>query len=186
MEEGAGLLGGRDVADALDDILGGTSDATDLEEIEVRLQELTSKDLDRLGECSGVEHCLTFVASRHIFDKVADFILETKIEHTISLIKNEELDAVEGDALAVEHVLETTRSGDDEVATEEKLSGLSIEIDTTIDDLRTDVSLEGELAGFVVDLEGKFTGRCKDDGVRKRETTTSMADTRFQDVVNDG
>lgn len=88
--------------------------------------------------------------------------LETHVQHTISLIENEVLDVAKRDASTLNQVDETTRGGNEEIATTLDLAKLGADIGTTVDDTWANPRSVGELAGLLVNLGNQLTGRSKD------------------------
>ena len=106
-----------DVFDLLGDVLGGGANTTDGQE-DVVLQKISSKHLDVAGEGGGEHESLTVLNAWHILtlNNTSDLRLETHVQHTISLIKNQVLDVAQGDTATLNQVDETTRGSNKEIA----------------------------------------------------------------------
>merc|ERR1711963_880973 len=153
--------------DALANRFGGRTHTTHLQK-DIILQEISSQLLNLSGEGSAEHQSLALRAVRHVlvFDDVADLRFETHIQHAISLIHHKEADFREGDTSTLEHVVEATGGGDDDVAALLQLAELRTDIRTTIGDAATERRTVAELAGFKMNLLRQFASGRHNQGDR--------------------
>jgi hypothetical protein len=108
--------------------------------------------------------------------------LETHVQHTISLVKNQVLDVSQGDAATLDKIDETTWGSDEEITSTLDLAELRSNIGTTIDNAGANPGSVGKLAGLVEDLGDQLTSGSKDQGGRislaLAEVSTSSGDGR--------
>lgn len=153
------------VLNLLGDVLRGGTNTSDRQE-DVVLQEVASEHLDVAWE-GGTEHeSLAVLDVGHVLtlNNAANLRLETHVQHAISLIEDEELDVLEGDAATLDEIDETTWSSDEKIATTLHLAELGTDIGTTVDDTWLDPGSVGKLASLVVNLGDQLTGWCQDEG----------------------
>jgi hypothetical protein len=163
IQEDRTLVNVLDVLNLLGNVLRSRTDTTDRKE-DVVLQEVAGKHLNVAGE-SGREHeCLAGSGRRHVLalNNAANLRLETHVQHAVSLVKNQVLDAGEGDTAALDQVDQTTRSSDEKITAALDLAKLGTNVGTTVNDTRADPRAVGELAGLVENLGDQLTGRSKD------------------------
>jgi hypothetical protein len=159
IKEDRALVGVLNVLDLLSDVLRSGTDTTDRKE-DVVLQEIAGKHLNVAGE-GGREHESLAVLNRgHVLtlNNAANLRLETHVQHAISLIEDEVLDVLQGDAATLDQIDETTRGSNEQIAAALDLAKLGANVGTTVDDTRTDPRTVGELAGLVEDLGHQLTG----------------------------
>lgn len=163
------LVGILDVLDLLCDVLGSGTDTTDGQE-DVLLQEVLGKHLDVPREGGGEHERLTLVNAGHVLllDDPTNLGLETHVQHAVSLIENEEANVGETDATALDEVDETARGGAKQIAATLDQTELAVNIGATVDDGRANPRAICELAGLVVNLVDKLTGRRKNESGRVR------------------
>lgn len=82
---------------------------------------------------------------------------EAHAEHSISLVENEELHVGEIEGAVLDKMLQTSRSGDKNVAAFPELAQLVTDNSSTVDNDRLEDGIVGEFAGFVVDLNGQLS-----------------------------
>jgi hypothetical protein len=85
--------------------------------------------------------------------------LETHVQHAVSLVENQVLDVDEGDTATLDQVDQTTGSSDQEIAATLDLAQLRANVGTTVHNAGADPRTVGKLAGLVVNLGDKLTGR---------------------------
>lgn len=146
------------VLDLLGDVLRSGTDTANGQE-NVVVQEVAGQHLDVAGEGGRKHESLAAVSGGHVLalDDAADLGLETHVKHAVSLVENQVLDVLEGDAATLDQVDKTTRSGDEQVTATLDLAELGANVGTTVDDARADPRAVGELAGLVEDLGDKLT-----------------------------
>ncbi|MGA1583803.1 MAG: hypothetical protein ACO4CH_11175, partial [Saprospiraceae bacterium] len=112
-------------------------------------------------------HRLAIVAEGHalLLDDATDLRLEAHVQHAISLIEDEELDGLHGNATTLNEIDETAGSGDEHIATALDLAELIPDVGTTVDDDGSNAGGVGETLGLFVDLARQLTGRGEDEGV---------------------
>merc|ERR1711963_277185 len=147
--------------DALANRLGGRTHTT-------HLQKISSQLLNLSGEGCTEHQGLALRAVRHVlvFNDVTDLRFETHIQHAISLIHHKEADFREGDTSTLEHVVEASGGGDDDVAALLQLTKLRADIRTTIGDAATERRAVAELAGFKMNLLRQFASGRHNQGDR--------------------
>ena len=154
---------GNDLDDLGDAVVGGQVHGTDVDLDEVVL-EVLGESADLLGPGSGPHASLTVRAN--LADDLADLRLETHVEHTISLVENEVGNAAKVGLSRLEHVDQTTRSGNTHLDTASEISDLLTLGDTTVDTGVANARRFAELVNFGLNLDSEFTsgGEDKDDG----------------------
>lgn len=123
--------------------------------------EILSESANLLGPGSGPHASLTVRAN--LADDLADLRLETHVEHTISLIENEVSNAAKVGLAGLEHVNQTTGSGNTHFDTTSEISDLLTLGDTTVDTGVADARRLAELVNFGLNLDGEFTSRGEDE-----------------------
>ena len=88
---------------------------------------------------------------------------EAHVEHSISLVQNEELDVGEVEVAVLDKVLQTPRRGHQDVAAALQLVQLVADDSSAVNNDRLENRVVGELAGLVVDLDGQLASRSYDD-----------------------
>ena len=95
-------------------------------------------------------------------------------EHPVGLIENEVLTASKTNVALLNDVDQATRSGDEDVAAETKLVDLlAVVLTTAVENGRDEVRAIAELASLLMDLDGQFARRRKNQG-RREETSASL------------
>ena len=164
-----------DVLNGLGNVLTGRTDAADGEE-DVLTHEVTRETLDVGGEGCREHHRLTIVAEGHalLLDDATDLRLEAHVQHAISLIEDEELDGLHGNATTLDEIDETAGSSDEHIATALDLAELIPDVGTTVDDDGSNAGGVGETLGLFVDLARELTGGGEDEGVGVATTATGV------------
>ena len=164
-----------DVLNGLGNVLAGRTDTADGEE-DVLTHEVTGETLDVGGEGCREHHRLTIVAKGHalLLDDATDLRLEAHVQHAISLIEDEELDGLHGNATTLDEIDETAGSSDEHVAAALDLAKLIPDVGTTVDDDGSNTGGVGEALGLFVDLARKLTGGGEDEGVGVATTATGV------------
>ena len=105
IKQDAALVIVFDIFNFLGDVLAGAPNTTNAQE-DVVLQEVLSEHLNVTGEGGAKHEGLTLGSPRHIFalDNTSDLGLETHVQHTIGLIKDQVLDVSEADPSALDEV----------------------------------------------------------------------------------
>jgi hypothetical protein len=125
--------------------------------------EVLSKTEDFRGHGGGEEGNLDITG-----DQLEDFLnlfLETSSEHFISFIQNEELKMVSVQETSLEHVVDSTRSTDDDVNTFLELLSFVHKVGTTSTEVDLDVKVFTEAHYDSLDLLGKFSSGGKDESL---------------------
>jgi len=169
IEKDRALVDILNVLNLLGDVLRGRSDTSNREE-DILLEEVAGEHLDITGEGGGKHESLTASSWGHVLalDDTTDLRLKTHVQHAISLVKDEVLDVLEGDAASLYEVDETSRSGNKKIASALDLAELGADVGTTVDNTWADPRTVGELASLVEDLGDKLTSGCENErgGVR--------------------
>jgi len=139
IEKDRALVHVLNIFNLLSDILRGGADTTNRQEY-VILQEIPSKHLDVTGKCGREHEGLAVLDTRHIlaFDNSTDLRLETHVQHTIGLIKDEIFNVAQRDASTLNQIDKTAWSSDEKITSTLDLAKLRPYIGTTIDNARAD------------------------------------------------
>ena len=159
IKQNRALVGVLDVLNLLGNVLRSGANTTDRKE-DVVLQEIAGKHLDVAGEGGREHESLAVLNRRHVLtlDNAANLRLETHVQHAISLIEDEVLDVLKGDAATLDQIDETTGGSNKQIAAALDLAKLGANVGTTVDHTRTDPRTVGELAGLVENLGDQLTG----------------------------
>ena len=143
------------------------------------------KVAENIRVCRSPEHnrikvCLfsqAFTFRWHVvlLDNSSNLRLETHVKHTIGLIEAEVSAVVQADLSSVEEVSQSTGSGDEQVAASVKISHLSANISTAVDDAGSDMGSVREFSGFIVDLRSQLSSGRKDEREWIELSSTSVA-----------
>lgn len=133
------------------------------------LEEDLGNFLDPGGNSGGEHEALElWVATLSSFDCVHnlfDVLLEAKVEHLISLVKNGKSKTSEVKVSTLHVINDSTAGSDEDVDTTSKLVGLLIDVSATIDCQDIEFTLVvPEGVKFFGDLESKLSGRGQDHG----------------------
>ena len=128
-----------DKLDTLGDVLGGRTDTANGQE-DVVLHEVAGEHLDIAREGRGEHERLAVLNRRHVFplDDPANLGLETHVQHTIGLVKNEIANVRQADPATLDQVHETTGGSAEKIAPTLNLPQLLIDISAAVDDSRAD------------------------------------------------
>lgn len=151
---------GNDLDDLSDAVVGGQVHGTDVDLDEIVL-EVLGESANLLGPSSGPHAGLT--VRTNLANDLADLGLETHVEHTISLVENEVGDAAKVGLSRLEHVDETTGSGDTHLNTASEISDLLTLGDTTVDTGVANARRFAELVNFSLNLDSELTGGGEDE-----------------------
>ena len=131
------------------------------------LQEDLGNFLNPLRD-SGGKHETLELWRASTFDRVHnlfDVLLEAKVEHLISLVKNGKSKTSEVKVSTLHVINDSTAGSDEDVDTTSKLVGLLIDVSATIDCQDIEFTLVvPEGVKFFGDLESKLSGRGQDHG----------------------
>ena len=168
-----------DKLDLLGDVLRSGANTSDRQE-DVVLEEIPCEHLNVAGEGGRKHESLAFLDAGHILalDNAANLGLETHVQHAVSLVENQVLDVLQGDAATLDQVDKATRGSDKQVTAALDLAELGANVGTTVDDARANPRAVGELAGLVIDLGDKLTGGSEDEGGRVSFALTGKASLR--------
>lgn len=179
IKEDRALVNIFDVFDALSNVLRGRTDTTDGKE-NVVLKEVPGEHLDIAGEGGREHQSLAVGNGGHILtlDNAANLRLETHVQHTISLVKNQVLDVAKGDATTLYEIDQSSGSSNKQIAATLNLTELRANIGTTVDDAGPNPGSVGEFSRLIINLRDQFSGRGKDQRSRvglalTSETTTT-------------
>lgn len=163
VEENRALVNVLDVLNLLGDVLRGGANTTNRQE-DVVLEEILGEHLNVAGEGGRKHESLAVLGAGHILalNDATNLGLETHVQHAISLVENEVLDAGQRDASTLNEIDKSARGGDEEIAAALDLAELRSYLSTTVDDARADPRAVGKLARLVVDLGDKLASGSKD------------------------
>ncbi|VUC19933.1 unnamed protein product, partial [Clonostachys rosea] len=146
----------------------------------VVLQEVPSEHLDIAGEGGREHQSLAIGNSGHILalDNATDLRLETHVQHTISLVKDQVLDVAKGNATTLYEIDQSSGSSNKQIAATLNLTELGANIGTTVDDAGSNPGSVGEFARLIINLRNEFSGRGENQRSRvglalASETTTA-------------
>jgi len=164
IQKNGALVDILNVLDLLRDVLRGRSNTSNRQE-DIVLQEVPGEHLNVAGECGREHERLTFLHTRHVFtlDDAANLGLETHVKHTVSLVQDEVLDVLQGDATSFYEINQSARCGNKQVTSALDLAELAADISTSVDDAGTNPRSVGELASFVVDLRDQLSSGGEDE-----------------------
>ena len=120
------------------------------------LKEVACERLHVLWPCSR-EHESLSVGADLSYD-LADLRLETHIEHSVSLVKDEVGDTSEVRLAALDHVDETTRGSNDDLGTTRKIADLRALGHTSVNGCCPDPAGRLEAVAFALNLDSQFSG----------------------------
>ena len=156
VEHRADLLVLLDPLDLLGDVLGRGADSAHREE-HVVLHEVAGETLDLHWE-GGAEHeGLSLEGHVRLDHDAANLRLEPHVEHSVGLVENQKLNAVESDAPALHEVDEATGSGNEKVYPAIELALLQLRVVAAVDHHGGDAGAVAELVGLVIDLRGELS-----------------------------
>lgn len=92
--------------------------------------------------------------------------LEAHIKHAISLVQHQKRHLRQGNATAVNEIVETSGRGHNDVTATSQLLQLSTNIVSTINTNALELRAKGQTASIQLDLRGKFSRWCQDHGAR--------------------
>lgn len=152
------------VLNLLSDVLRGGTDTTNGEE-DVVFEEVAGKHLNIAGEGGGEHESLAALHTGHVLTlhNSSNLRLETHVKHAVSLVKNEVLDVLQGDATTLYEVDQTSGSSHQEIASTLDLAKLRTNVGSTVDDARPHPGTVGKLPRLIVDLRDQLTGGCEDE-----------------------
>lgn len=174
---------GNDLNDLGNAVVGRKVHGTNVD-LDPVVLEVLSESANLLGPGSGPHASLAVRAN--LADNLADLRLETHVEHTISLVENEVSDTTKVSLAGLEHVNQTTRSGDTDFDTTSEISDLLTLGDTTVDTGVADAGRLAELVNFSLNLNSEFTSGSEDEDdrtvTRRKEGLSVDVDDRGKTV----
>jgi hypothetical protein len=105
------------------------------------------------------------IGDRHVLEDLLDVRFEAQIDHPVGLVHHDVGALVEDQVAVLQHVDQTTRSCDDDLAAHPQPETLLFSAETSDDDHGADPQRLSELDGFLFDLLREFTSGGQDDGV---------------------
>lgn len=170
---------GADFDNLSNSVVGSKVHGTNVDLNEV-VKEVGSHGADLLGPGGGPHQSLTVGAN--LLKNLANLGLETHVEHAISLVENKIGDTAQVGLASLNHVNETTRSGDADLDTARKVTNLRALGDTTVNAGVADTGRAAELGDFLLNLNSKFSGRSEN----KNDRTITRGKERLGVDVDDG
>ena len=120
-----------------------------------------------MAECGTEQQGLADGAFRHAAQQEADVLDEAQIEHAIGFVQHADLAGMQRDHLVLLDVVDqAARGGDDHVHALLQQLTLLVVIHATVDQRETQAQVGTELHRILVDLDGQFAGRGKDQRTR--------------------
>ena len=115
---------------------------------------------------------------REELEDFVDLVLETAGQHFISLIETEDLDGVGPEGPAVDHIVHTTRSTDNDVNTLLQLAHVLTDVGPTDTGVTFDVHVVTESDHDLLDLLSKLACRCEDEGLGPFDRAVELLEDR--------
>lgn len=171
---------GDDLDNLCDAVVGGEIGGADVD-LNVVVEEIGSELTDILGPGSGPHASLTIGAN--LADNLANLGLETHVKHTISLVKNEVGDTTKVGAASLEHINQTTGSGNANLDSARKVTDLRTLGDTTVDTGVANTGGLSELGNLSLNLNSQLTSRSQN---KNNGTVTGGEERLGVDVNNSG
>ena len=136
--------------------------------MKIVVEEFSSAALNLRREGCREHEGLPLHLGRHAGDAdgAPDGWHEALVQHAVSLVQDEELDAAEGDVTSLSKVEESARCCHQDVAAAPQLRCLMHGLSAAIENGSLDISPCGKLASFFTDLDGKLPGGRDDHGLR--------------------
>ena len=154
---------GYNLNDLVDPMVSRQVHRTDVD-LDVVVEEVGGKLADLLGPSGGPHASLSIRAN--LGDDGANLRLETHVQHTISLIKNEIGDTAKVSTASVQHIDQTTRSSNANLHTTAEVANLRALRDTTVDAGIANTGRFSKLGHLSLDLNRKLTSRGEDKNNR--------------------
>jgi hypothetical protein len=123
-----------------------------------------------MSVCRSIGHVL-------LLDDAANLRLEAHVEHAVGLVENEELDARQRDAAALNHVDEAAGRGDNHVGAAVELAHLKAGVGAAVDDDGAQRRAVAELARLVPDLRRELASRRENQHARIRAAAAAAVAT---------
>lgn len=146
--------------DLCDSVVGGEVHGSNVDLDEVILV-VVGKCADFFWPCSRPHTGLS--VRSNLSNDLANLGLETHVKHTIGLIENEVGDTAEVGLSRLQHVDQTTWSGDADFDTTSEVANLLSLGNTSVDAGISDAGRFSELADFLLDLDSQLTGGCENE-----------------------
>ena len=140
-------------------MIGSQLERTDVDLDEVVL-EIHGESLNLLGPGGREKECLSVRSD--LRDNLSDLGFETHVQHSVGFVHDQVGDSLEVGSTRLEHIDQSTWGGDTDLNTLREISDLRTLGGTTIDGSVPDSGRLSELRTFLLDLDGKFSSRCKD------------------------
>merc|ERR550519_881100 len=105
------------------------------------------------------------VGDGHVLKDLLDVGLETHVNHTICLVKDDVGTSAEHKIAVLQHINETTGGSDDNFTTQPQFEALLLPGQTSNDSHRPDAERTSKFDSFLLNLLGQFTSGRHDDGV---------------------
>ncbi|KAI6773718.1 hypothetical protein HG531_000567 [Fusarium graminearum] len=170
---------GNNLNDLCNSVVGSKLHGTNVDLDEV-LEEVGSESTDFLRPGSGPHEGLSVRSD--LTNDLADLGLETHVKHAISLVEDEIGNTTQVGLTGLEHVNETTGSGNAHLDSAREVANLRTLGDTTVDTGVSDARRSTELLHLFLDLDSKLTSRSED----KNNGAVTGGEERLGVDVNDG
>jgi hypothetical protein len=160
-------------------VVGSKLHGTDVD-LDEFLEEVRCQGTDLLGPCSGPHQSLS--VGSDLANDLADLGLETHVKHAVSLIEDKVCDTAKVCLASLEHIDQTTRSGNAHFNSTREITDLGTLGDTTVDTGVADARRSTELLHLLLNLNSKLTGRSEDED----NGTIARSEERLGVDVDDG
>lgn len=150
------------------DVLGNVVVGSKVKRTNVNLdkvvEEVHGETLDLLGPSGREQESLSVRSD--LRNNLSDLGLETHVEHSVGFVHNEISNTLEVGLASLEHVDQSTRSGDTDLDTSLEVSDLRALGSTTVNGSVPNSGRLTKLGSFGLDLNSELSGRSKDKNNR--------------------
>lgn len=153
------LVLGADLDD-LGNVMGSRQLKRTNVDLDLVLKVVMGQSLDLLGPGGGPHEGLS--VGSNLVDNLSNLRLETHIEHSVGLIEHQVGHSSKVGLARLEHIEQTTGSGNDNLDTSREVSDLLASGDTTVDTGVSDLGRLAELGALLLNLDSKLSGGGKD------------------------
>lgn len=150
---------GHDLDDLRNAVVSRQVHRTDVD-LDVIIEEVRRQLANLLGPGSGPHASLT--VGTNLANDLTNLGLETHVQHAVSLVKDEVGNTTKVSAASLQHINQTTRSGNADLNTTGQIADLRALGNTTVDTGVANARGLAELCDLSLNLDSQFTGRSQD------------------------
>ena len=150
---------GHDLDDLVNTVVGGQVSGTDVD-LNVVVKEVRGQLTDLLGPGGGPHASLTVRAN--LANDLTDLRLETHVQHTVSLVKDQVGNTTKVGAASLQHVDQTTGSGNADLNTAGEVTDLRTLGNTTVNTGVANTGGLSELGDLGLNLNSQLTSGSQD------------------------